>query len=105
MLEDIHGNSKPAKLGGWLWGKRITISPNSYDEGRKNFTELHDFFTQSFGPGIDIQTLETLNPRPLCNWIYQIESKYGNHRFFVKERKDLDWFLLKYNDKLNNWSR
>ena len=104
-VENIHGNSKVADLGGWLWGRQIIISPKSYREGREHFSELYNFFTQTLGPSIDIQTLETLYPQPRLSWTYQIESKFGNHRFFVKESKDLDWFLLKYSDKLTSQLR
>jgi hypothetical protein len=106
VLEDIHGNSKVSYLGGWtLQGKQITISPKSYTEGRESFTELYDFFTQKLGPSVDIHTLETLKPRILTAWTYQLDSKYDSHRFFVKDQKDLVLFLLTYGEHLTSWSR
>ena len=106
VLEDIHGNSKVSYLGGWsLLGKRITISSRSYNASREDFAELYNFFTQFLGHSVDIQTLDTLKPRPPVTWTYQIESKYGDHHFFVKDQKDLTLFLLKYSEHLTGWSR
>jgi hypothetical protein len=105
ILEGIHGNSKVADLGGWyMGGKQIVICPVSHREGREHFSELYNFFTQALGPSIDIQTLETLTLRPPVTWCYQVDNKGAQHRFFVKNQKDLDWFLLKYSNKLTRWS-
>lgn len=106
VLEDIHGNSKVAYLGGWLiQGKQITISPRSYSEGRETFTELYDFFTQALGPSVDIHTLDTLKPCIITSWTYQLDSKYGSHRFFIKDQENLTLFLLKYSNQLTGWAR
>jgi len=106
VLEEIHGNSKVSDMGGWiLQGRQITVSPKLYGESRDHFSELFNFFTETLGHSVDIHTLETLNPRPATIWTYQIESKYGNHRFFIKNRADLDWFLLKYSHTLDRWSK
>jgi hypothetical protein len=103
VLESVHGNSKVASLNeGYIWGKQITISPRNYKEGREHFTELFNFFTTTLGGSFDIQTTETIYPHPRAKWTYQIEPKYGNHKFFVKDKKDLDWFLLKYSHFLTN---
>lgn len=96
IVENIHGNSKVSELGGWLWGRQIMIVPRSHREGQEYFTELYNFFTHSLGPSVDVQTLNTLYPQPQAKWCYQLEPKYSNHRFFVKDAKDLSWFHLKY---------
>ena len=104
ILENIHGNSTVSELGDWLWGKQITIVPNTHGDARDHFSELYCFFCESLGPSVDIQTLKTLRLRPHTSWTYQIESRYSQHRFFVKDHENLDWFLIKYSDKLTRWA-
>jgi len=102
ILEDVHGNLKAADS--YLFGKRITVVTGSWYDNRVSFTELHSFFTQALGPTLDIDTEQVLYPRPKQIWTYQLDHKHGQHRFFVKDRKCLDWFLLKYSDVLTRWS-
>lgn len=106
VLEDIHGNSKVSSLGGWsLQGKQITVLARSYSASREGFTELYNFFSQALGHSVDVHTLETLKLRLPVAWTYQIDSKYSNHRFFVKDKTDLTLFLLKYGERLTSWTR
>ena len=104
ILEHIHGNSTVSELGGWVCGKQITITHSSHWNARDHFSELYSFFCESLGPSVDVQTLKTLRPCPHTSWTYQIDSRYSQHRFFVREQKNLDWFLLKYSDKLTCWA-
>lgn len=103
ILDDIRANSKA--WDAYYSGKRITIVTGSWFQNRESFTELHNFFTQSLGPTLDLDAEQLMYPKIKQVWTYQIDNKHGQHRFFVKSKEHLDWFLLKYSDTLTRWAR
>jgi hypothetical protein len=99
VVEHIHGNSKASGK----YSKQITIAALGWNNNKKFFAELYDFFTTTYGQSVDIDTQDLLNLKQ--SWSYQLEAKYCQHRFFISSREQESFFLLKYGDKLTSWSR
>jgi hypothetical protein len=99
VVEHIHGNSKASGK----YRKQITIASSGWSDNKKFFAELYGFFTTTYGHSVDIDTQDLLNLAQ--SWSYQLEAKNYQHRFFISNREQESFFLLKYGDKLTSWSR
>jgi hypothetical protein len=102
VIEHINGNHKASRR----FRRQLTLTANSYNQGREDFTELFNFLTSSFGPSLDINTLDTLKTSDFTKavqWSWVIEPRYDQHRFFFRDDKQLAFIKLKYGQCETHW--
>ena len=72
--------------------KFTPLDPNDFSPSLKNeISEIHQWCYKNFGPGLGNCRLE--NSTFIHRWINNIE--FGEVKF--SDKKDLDWFVLKWN--------
>jgi hypothetical protein len=102
IFDDVHHKSKACGL----YSKKITIVSCGWNEGKKLFTELYEFFSSAYGSASDIDTQNLLNSLHRAQqWSYQIDVTGYNHKFFLKNSEQYSFFILKYGDRLTTWTR
>ena len=72
--------------------KFTPLDPDDFSPSLKNeISEIHQWCYNNFGPGLG--TYRFKNSSSIYRWINNIE--FGEVKF--SDKKDLDWFVLKWN--------
>lgn len=96
----VHGRSNASGR----FSYQITLTEHSWADSKSTFKEYYNFFTNTYGPSVDSESLLLMSESN--DWSWKLgNGASGQHTFYLKNAEHLNFFLLKFGEHATQWNK